>query len=497
MTLDSSGNLGIGTASPGFKLDVQGSATDFVAFNGLNTNNNAGTITSSAIKFGFTSTVGTHYATLKITEDSVNSNSGGLTISLPNGGVETPLLALTSAGNLGIGTTSPSTKLDVRSGYITSGTASSNLGTRVLAGFYTDGALSCWGTEYSSGGPVMGYAVWPSTLAADSFVSASGITIERGAYTISANNHRWYIGASQTVSIGSAVSMTQAMTLSAAGNLGLGTASPADSSTFGRALDIQSSTGAAAYFRDSDDTTKFAVAGYYGSDSNAYYGSYGTGTGTLFLTSGTERARIDSSGNFLIGTTAGSYRIQSTVASGADRDMFLSGVTGVSNGVYWKWVNSTSKISVYFSALPTTASAANAYIDNAAGDQLLRSTSSIRYKKDIENIDHEFADAALNLRPVWYRSKADSDNKDWSWYGLIAEEVAEVEPRLVHWAYPEDAFDVETVDGVIKKTVKEGAERIPDGVQYERLSVLLLDIVKRQNARIETLEAKVAALEAK
>ena len=99
--------VGIGTASPAQKLDVQGSATDFVAFNGLNTNNNAGTITSSAIKFGFTSTVGTHYATLKITEDSVNSNSGGLTISLPNGGVESPLLTLTSAGNLGIGTTSP------------------------------------------------------------------------------------------------------------------------------------------------------------------------------------------------------------------------------------------------------------------------------------------------------------------------------------------------------------------------------------------------------
>jgi hypothetical protein len=144
------GNVGIGTASPGFKLDVQGSATDFVAFNGLNTNNSAGTITSSAIKFGFTSTVGTHYATLKITEDSANSNSGGLTISLPNGGVETPLLALTSAGNLGIGTTSPAYKLDVeRSGDgITAGIAGGTYGIRFdNGGTFSSGASTIHGVD--------------------------------------------------------------------------------------------------------------------------------------------------------------------------------------------------------------------------------------------------------------------------------------------------------------------------------------------------------------
>jgi hypothetical protein len=95
------------------------------------------------------------------------------------------------------------------------------------------------------------------------------------------------------------------------------------------------------------------------------------------------------------------------------------------------------------------------------------------------------------MRPVWFRSTSSNDRKDWSWYGLIAEEVAEIEPRLVHWTYLEDSY--EEVEG--KLQLKPEAELVPDGVQYDRLSVLLIDVVSRQQKKIEGLEAKVAALE--
>jgi hypothetical protein len=158
---------------------------------------------------------------------------------------------------------------------------------------------------------------------------------------------------------------------------------------------------------------------------------------------------------------------------------------------------------VFFPGVGTTASAANAFLNSAstpAINQLLRSTSSIRYKTDVETVETPFADKVLDLRPVWYRSKAEADNKAWSWYGLIAEEVAEVEPRLVHWSYPESAYeevtiesDVEGEEAKTERKLKEDAELVPDGVQYERLSVLLLDVVKRQQEAINDLKARLDA----
>lgn len=60
---------------------------------------------------------------------------------------------------------------------------------------------------------------------------------------------------------------------------------------------------------------------------------------------------------------------------------------------------------------------------------------------------------------------------------------------MVHWTYLDDAY--EEVNG--EKQLKPDAEMVPDGVQYDRLTVLLLDVVKRQQQAIETLEARLTA----
>jgi len=150
----------------------------------------------------------------------------------------------------------------------------------------------------------------------------------------------------------------------------------------------------------------------------------------------------------------------------------------------------------YFSNVTTTAAAANAVIDTGASYQLKRSTSSARFKRDVEDVDPAVSANVYKLRPIWYRSKANDDNQQWSWYGLLAEEVAEVEPRLVHWGYmPEDYTTVFEKSVVVEKNkrgkevkrtvthakqvLREGAKMKPDGVMYERLSVMLLAELKK------------------
>jgi hypothetical protein len=141
-----------------------------------------------------------------------------------------------------------------------------------------------------------------------------------------------------------------------------------------------------------------------------------------------------------------------------------------------------------FSTHPTTASAANAFIDTVDNNYLKRSTSSLAFKRDVEAIEPQYVEAALKLRPVWYRSKAERDRSDWGWWGLIAEEVAEIDPRLVHWGYGPEAYDRRFKNRAV---LRKRAALKPDGVQYERLAVLLLSWAQRAEPRLRAIEAAI------
>lgn len=117
----------------------------------------------------------------------------------------------------------------------------------------------------------------------------------------------------------------------------------------------------------------------------------------------------------------------------------------------------TSGGAVHFNSIGTTASAANAFLDSTNTNNLLRSTSSRRYKRDIEIMEYERAARIVEqLSLVQYHSLATADDPRRLHYGLVAEDVAEIDPSLV-------TFD------------EEGR---PDGVQYERVAMMMLPLVQ-------------------
>jgi hypothetical protein len=110
--------------------------------------------------------------------------------------------------------------------------------------------------------------------------------------------HRWHTAPSGTA--GNAISFTQAMTLDASGRLGIGTTSPARTlhvlgqTGIGTVLKLEGASGTTTYLQLSYNGATNAQSGYIGYDTSANM--------SLF-TNDTERMRITSGGNLLIGTT--------------------------------------------------------------------------------------------------------------------------------------------------------------------------------------------------
>jgi hypothetical protein len=127
----------------------------------------------------------------------------------------------------------------------------------------------------------------------------------------------------------------------------------------------------------------------------------------------------------------------------------------------------------------TTGLAANVYM-NPTGNIISRSTSSLRYKVDVEDLVLDL-DAIRALRPVRYRDRSmvEADPETTQTYiGLIAEEVHAL--GLYNFvSYMED----------------ENGELIPDGVQYDRLTVALHLLVRKLEDTVTAQADEIAALQ--
>ena len=280
--------VGIGTSGPVAKLDVAKTSNDTIS-------------RANAVgAFGDYQSLGAGL----LLQQTLSSPFGfALQAANAANSVQFPLLLNPSGGNVGVGVTpsawaSGSKAIEIGA----AGTAVWNLNqtnTSYTCNAYYDGAYKYGGTGLAS------------------------------AYQQAAGLHYWYTAPSGTA--GNNITFTQAMTLDASGNLGVGITSPTQplhvsSGTQNTARFQNPDSGEAAYIScvntTDNKTAYFGIdgTGLVGADAGAALIASSTGEPIILAPALTERARITSGGDLLVKTT-------STTASG-------DGVIGFGSGGY-------------------------------------------------------------------------------------------------------------------------------------------------------------------
>ncbi len=289
--ISSGGLVGIGTSSPATLFHVNGGRSSFVANS-----------EQYAISVGYAS-AGAYYLGANSSNNALLfSNSGGATMA-----------TLDASGNLGLGVTPSAWGVGYKA-------------------FQLQGGVSLYNNETNSF-LSLAQNIFVNSVYENRYIASAAAT----RYRQSAGAHIWDIAPSGTA--GNPISFTQAMTLDASGRLGIGSATPAGTRLYvnGGSLFTGSpgsygvgisgsltsgrigtySTNSAAiintYFDDSTiELSAGVTSGYVTGISITGRSGSAYGDTIRFVTRGTgtnEAARIDSSGNVGIGTTAPNYKL--------------------------------------------------------------------------------------------------------------------------------------------------------------------------------------------
>jgi hypothetical protein len=423
MRLTSTG-LGIGTSSPDQKLTIVGNQkiTGYIELR-------------SANKIYF--------------DDSGNTSSGaiwngGIAGGLSFGGDgSTEHMILNNSGNLGLGVTPSAWGSGFKALDIGPGSALANLNS---------------GTE--------------TVLSSNSYRTASNWIYknsqEAGYYRQASGAHQWFTAASGTA--GNTISFTQAMTLDASGNLLVGTTTASAKFTVD-----SGSASELGYFNSTNANggyISFARSGTIQGDigtasqivsggANTDFGINARGSRNLILgTNNTERAKIDSFGNFIVGTFLNSnvnWLLNGDPAAQAKGVIRQPDTTQPYGYVDYYFGNTRSGYIIW---------------DNTSLS--LVNLSDYRKKENVVNLTGAIQ-RLQQLKPRNFNFISDPDK---TVDGFVAHELGEVIPQAVFGEK----------DGVNKL-----GEPVYQAIDQSKLIPLLTAAIQEQQAMIESLRQRLSA----
>jgi len=204
---------------------------------------------------------------------------------------------------------------------------------------------------------------------------------------------------------------------------------------------------------------------------------FGVGGNRLY----TIGANIEADGNLVATGSMSSSSVSTGGVScssvGSSGSISGSSISGSSLGITGDSTLS-GRISSVGTYNATISSAANVFI--ASNGNLARSTSSLRYKTDVQDIDYGMK--ALDLRPRTWIDKGQYEEN-----GNSAEGLSRVA-----------GFIAEELDELgFTELVVYNDEGQPEAISYDRIAVAIIPVLKQQQALIESLTARIEALETK
>ena len=390
--------------------------------------NSSVTVGSTSIALGATATT---IAGLTSLATNTLTSASATALTLQSAG--TTAITVDTSQYVGIGTISPLGKLQV-SGVTQAATS----GYGQINAFSTDAIGADKGGKISFGG----------VSGASGFDPYGFCAIAGYKDNATASNFSGYLTFSTSTSGGT---VTERMRITSAGNVGIGTNSP------NAKLHVNngSSGGASSYFTDSTTGTSSGFQVGLDSGHNAILNMQYNAQ-MLFSTNNTERARIDSSGNLLVGTTSVNY-----LGAG----FTLSGNSGTTNWMCGPRSSAPNEFVI------SAASSFGVYLTSTSATSWT-SASDERLKENLVPIENGLT-KVCSLRSVTGNFIADEEKTKRPF--LIAQDVQAVLPEAV--------------------SITPSGEYL--GISYSEVIPLLVASIKELKAINVSLTARIVALESK